>query len=74
MAARSACPMKRHYRCYFLGTDGRIKDVIEFASADDANAILQARASFDRQSEFVGFELWEGARRVLQMRPKRPPS
>lgn len=66
-------PVNRYYRCYLLGADGRIKDVIEFSCADDERAILQARAHFDRQTEFVGFELWEGTRRLLQMRPTRPP-
>lgn len=65
-------PAKRHYRCYFLSTDGRFKDVIEFLAVDDEAAIACARVQFDRQSEFVGFELWEGTRQVVQIRPKRP--
>jgi hypothetical protein len=57
----------QHFRCYFLCRTGKIKDVIEFHSAGDATAIDFAQACFDRQSDFPGFEVWEGTRRLHQM-------
>lgn len=56
--------MKCDYRCYFLGKDGKIKDFVEFACADDAAAIAEAQQHFVRQRGYGGFELWQGARKV----------
>jgi hypothetical protein len=61
----------RDYRCYPLGSDNRIKDVIEFAAASDAEAIEAAEQCLGRLRIYAGVELWEGARRVFVRLP--PP-
>jgi hypothetical protein len=59
----------RDYRCYPLGSDNRIKDVIEFAAASDAAAIEAAERCLGKLRIYAGLELWEGARQVFVRLP-----
>lgn len=52
------------YRCYFLGSDGRIAARREFQAANDSEAVEMARGFYAQHSARDGFELWENKRRV----------
>jgi hypothetical protein len=54
----------KEYRCYFLNRRGGIGDVIEFVSLGDTAALDTARQHFDRQNEYLSYEIWEKARLV----------
>lgn len=64
--------MDRYYRCYFLSKENRFKDIVEFFCPDDEAAIARAQQYFACQVEFVGFELWEGTRRVYSSPDSAP--
>ena len=61
--------MNHEYRCYFLDSGGRFKDLAEFVSPDDVTAIAMAQQRFAGQRDYAGFELWTGGRCVFV----RPP-
>ena len=52
------------YRCYFLSASNAIKDVAEFGSRSDGEALAHAQSLFKGQARYCGYELWEGVRRV----------
>jgi hypothetical protein len=52
------------FRCYFLDENGRIKAVQSFGCAAEAHAINLARFCFAEAKTFMGFELWQGERRI----------
>ncbi len=52
------------YRCYFLSASNAIKDVAEFGSASDDDALAHAQSLLKGQTRYCGFELWEGSRRI----------
>jgi len=51
------------YRCYFLSASNAIKDVAEFCSHGDDEALAHAKGLLMEQALYRGFELW-GSRRV----------
>ena len=53
-----------HYRCYFLGDDGRIKEVEDIHCGTDDEAIETGRRLLSHRADRDGFEVWNGARRV----------
>lgn len=56
--------MDHHYRCYFLDSDNKFADFADLICASDPEAIAEAQRRFAGQRDYVGFELWEGTRRV----------
>jgi hypothetical protein len=52
------------YRAYFLNDSRRISDVEEFRSVSDDEALGQAQSLLTRRGNFMGFELWQGARPI----------
>jgi hypothetical protein len=52
------------YRCYFLSASNTIKDVVEFSAKDDSAALDHSRNLLKVQSDFHGFELWQGTLRI----------
>jgi hypothetical protein len=56
----------KEYRCYFLNHRGGIGDVVEFVGATDVAALTLARAHFERQNTYPGYEIWEKARLVYR--------
>lgn len=52
------------YRAYFLNANRRISDVEEFASASDEQALDRAQALLTNRGNFLGVELWQGARPI----------
>ena len=53
-----------HYRCYFLGADGRIKEVEDIHCGTDDEAIAAGRQLVARRADRDGFEIWNGTRRI----------
>lgn len=54
-----------HYRCYFLGADGRILGAAENIEAtSDTEALAASRQLFAARPDSSGFELWRCKRRV----------
>jgi hypothetical protein len=56
----------KEYRCYLLNRCGGIGDVIAFVSVDDSAALDQAHGHFERQNEYVSYEVWERTRLVFR--------
>ena len=61
-----------HYRCYFLGPDGRIKEVEDIHCGTDEEAIEIGRRLLTERADRDALELWNGARRVHG--EPRPPT
>ena len=56
------------YRFYVVDSKGRVFQPPRIANCkDDAHAIRYARLFLDRQA----IEIWEGARRVMRLEPKK---
>jgi hypothetical protein len=54
-----------HYRCYFLGADGKISAAAEnIEAASDADALALSRELYAARPASSGFELWQCKRRV----------
>jgi hypothetical protein len=54
-----------HYRCYFLGADGKISAAAENIEAgSDAEALALSRELYAARPVSSGFELWQCKRRV----------
>jgi hypothetical protein len=54
-----------HYRCYFLGADGKISAAAENIEAgSDAEALAISRELHAARAVSGGFELWQYKRRV----------
>jgi hypothetical protein len=66
--------MTRHYRCYFLGSDGKFKDFVDIICADDSAAVAKAQQCFAAYPECAAFEIWEAARKVYLGRRVVPPA
>lgn len=74
MVESTTLTVQRDYRCYFLGRDNRIKDVVEFRSMSDDEAIVTAQRQLAVLRFYAGFELWEGTRQVyVRLPPPRQP-
>jgi hypothetical protein len=63
---------RRDYRCYFLGSDNRIKNVLEFAAASDEAAIAVGERRSSHIQPYAGVELWQGLRQVYVRLPPSP--
>jgi hypothetical protein len=70
----------RSYRCYLLSSDNRIKDVVQFAAPNDADAIAMAERHLEERQQrmenrrfYAGVEIWEGARVIyFRLPPSKP--
>jgi hypothetical protein len=56
--------MKR-YRAFVLSFEGSVVSVVELDCADDAEAMMRAKALVENRP----VELWEGARRIARFNP-----
>lgn len=57
------------YRVYFLNRDYKISHLKTFSSASDEEALNQAGALLETQSECANFELWQD-RRAVKLVPR----
>ena len=53
-----------HYRCYFLGADGRIKEVEDIHCGTDDEAIAAGLHLLSHRADRDGIEIWNGTRRI----------
>jgi len=53
-----------HYRLYFLGADGHIKQAVDLECRGDEDAIEQVR----HHEIGHGLELWRGVQRVIELK------
>jgi hypothetical protein len=72
MVGSTPLSVSHDYRCYLLGSDNRIKDVVEFASPSDEEAIAIAQRYLSQLKYYAGVELWEGLRQVYVRPPPQP--
>ena len=62
------------YRLYFLGFRGDIRNVDEFDVANDNDALIMADIIHDAVRDiYVGWELWQGSRRVFHCANEAAP-
>ena len=59
------------HRCYFLDRNRRIIERQDFHAGSDSEAIAAARG-FTAERTMLGFELWEGIRRVRNEQRELP--
>lgn len=52
----------RGYRCYLLASDKHIRDVCEFRSPSDDEAVAAARQYAASRDFYSNIEIWDGAR------------
>jgi hypothetical protein len=63
--------METGYRCFFLSSDGHIRNVAEILANSDAEAIAEGqRLLEDGMASYDGFEVWNLARFVHRYRRK----
>jgi len=55
------------YRAYIIGTDGRIRDRVEFFCESDDDAKQRAQQLVDEHA----VELWDEARKVARFEPDK---
>jgi hypothetical protein len=57
------------YRCYFFGIGNKIDEADEIEADSDAEAQIRAETLYRKRSNQVyGFEVWQAARLVHQLR------